>query len=138
MKVAFRIFLVLCIFFVGVTPFYASWQNQSYGSIPEVAGMVALIVTALMMAMIAVYLGITQKKFQAGPDDNPEGEIEETAGDYGFFTPYSWWPLWLALACAILFAGLAVGWWLFMIGAVLAPVAVVGWTFEHYKGEHAN
>ena len=46
-----------------------------------------------------------------------------------------------ALARAVggrLFLGLAVGWWLFIIGAFFGIVAIVGWTFEHFKGEYAN
>lgn len=138
MKVALRMFIILCLFFVIMVPFYAGWQQSASGSIPEVAGVVALIVTALMMAMVAFYLGMTSRKFQNLPDDDPAGEIADVEGDYGFFTPYSWWPLFLAFSCAILFAGLAVGWWLFAIGVVIGPIAVVGWTFEHFKGEHAN
>jgi hypothetical protein len=138
MKVAIRMFLIICLFFVVMTPFYAAWQKSASGSIPEVAGVVALLVTSLMMAMVAFYLTATSRKFQNLPDDNPEGEISDVEGDYGFFTPYSWWPLFLGMSCAVLFAGLAVGWWLFAIGLVLAPIAVVGWTFEHYKGEYSN
>jgi len=36
------------------------------------------------------------------------------------------------------FAGLAVGWWLFMIAFAIGSVALVGWTFEHFKGDYAN
>ena len=133
MKVETRLFLILFVFFTLVTIVYGSWTHLS-----EPAGFVALVLTTLMMALISWYLYITGKNYQDRPDDNPSGEIEEHEGDYGFFTPHSWWPLWLGLAAAIGFAGLAVGWWLFMIGAVLAPIAIVGWTFEHYKGDYAN
>ncbi|PID96288.1 MAG: cytochrome C oxidase subunit IV [Actinomycetales bacterium] len=138
MRAAIRIFLSLLLFFVCVTPFYAAWQQRNFGDLRDVAGPVALFITALMMGMVAWYLSVTHKKFDNGPDDDEEGEISDVAGDYGFFTPYSWWPLWLGLSCAVIFAGLAVGWWLFMVGVILAPIAVVGWTFEHYKGEHSN
>jgi hypothetical protein len=37
----------------------------------------------------------------------------------------------------VCFLGLAVGWWLFIIGASLGVVALVGWTFEYFKGPHA-
>ncbi len=138
MKVAYRMFLILMIFFIAMVPFYGMWQQNRLGSIPEVAGPVALFITALMMALAGWYIAVTGKKFDDVPGDNPDGEIADLEGDFGFFTPYSWWPLWLGLSAAILFAGLAVGWWLFMIGAAIGSVALVGWTFEHYKGEHAN
>jgi uncharacterized membrane protein len=41
-------------------------------------------------------------------------------------------------ACAaVVFLGLAVGWWLVIIGMFLASLAVIGWTFEYFRGEHA-
>ncbi|HRW17877.1 MAG TPA: cytochrome c oxidase subunit 4 [Dermatophilaceae bacterium] len=138
MRASIIMFRALGVFMAVMTGVYYYWTNTHYALGLEPIGIVALLLTALMMFMVAWYLGYTQKHTPEGPEDNPEGEIAEAEGDYGFFTPYSWWPLWLALSCAILFAGVAVGWWLFMIGAILAPVALVGWTFEHFKGEHAN
>ena len=29
-------------------------------------------------------------------------------------------------------------WWLFIIGGVLGSVALSGWIFEYYRGEHAH
>ena len=71
------------------------------------------------------------------PSDDPLGDIDEIQGDYGFFSPHSWWPLFLGAAAALCFLGLAVGWWMFIIGAFFAVPALVGWTFEYWKGEHA-
>ncbi len=133
MKVEIRLFLGLFVFFIVLTPVYGFWNGWR-----ELAGVTALLLTALMMALIAWYLHITAKHYQNRPDDDPAADIDEQAGDYGFFPPYSWWPFWLGLAAAICFAGLAVGWWLFMIGAVIAPVAIVGWTFEYFKGDYAH
>jgi uncharacterized membrane protein len=30
-----------------------------------------------------------------------------------------------------------VGWWLFIIGAALSVLAIIGWTYEYFRGEHA-
>ena len=133
MKVETRLFLVLFVFFLIVTPVYGIWQGFT-----ELAGFIALLLTTLMVGLIAWYLYITGKHYQNRPDDNPLGEISDDEGDYGFFSPYSWWPLWLGLSAAICFAGLAVGWWLFMIGAAIAPIAVIGWTYEYFKGDYAQ
>mgnify|MGYP000896419924 FL=1 len=138
MKATWRIFLILMIFMLAMVPFYAAWQHKDFGSVPEVAGPIALFITALMMALAGWYLWVTNRKFENLPDDNPDGEISDVEGDFGFFTPSSWWPLALGFSAALAFAGLAVGWWLFMIAFVIGCVALVGWTFEHFKGEHAN
>ena len=34
--------------------------------------------------------------------------------------------------------GVAVGWWLFIIGGVFGAVALCGLIFEYYRGEHAH
>lgn len=133
MKVERRLFAGLFVFFIVVTPIYGFWNGWN-----ELAGPIALLLTALMMGLVAWYLHITARNYQNRPDDDPAADISDQEGDYGFFSPYSWWPFWLGLSAAICFAGLAVGWWLFMIGAVIGPIAVVGWTFEYFKGDYAH
>ena len=35
--------------------------------------------------------------------------------------------------------GIAIGaWWLFIIGVGLGALALCGWIFEYYRGEHAH
>ena len=34
--------------------------------------------------------------------------------------------------------GVAVGWWLFIIGAFLGAIALSGLIFEYYRGVHAH
>ena len=36
-----------------------------------------------------------------------------------------------------MFLGLAVGWWLVIIGTVVGGMALIGWTFEYFRGENA-
>ena len=112
---------------------YGVWSDWA-----EPIGAVASSLGALLGFMIAGYLNITRRKLEGvPPEDDPLGEISDIAGDYGFFSPYSWWPLWLALACALIFLGLAIGWWLVALGPFFAVPALVGWVFEYWKGPHA-
>ena len=133
MKVETRLFVVLAVFFLPLGPIYLYFNGGN-----DLAGPIALFLSSLLAALIAFYLKVTGKQYLNRPEDNPAALISEQEGDYGFFTPYSWWPLWLGASAAVVFAGLAVGWWLFIIGASFGVLAVVGWTFEHYKGEYAN
>lgn len=133
MKVETRLFIVLAVFFLPLGPIYLFFNKGD-----ELAGPIALFLTSLLAALIAFYLNVTGKQFTNRPEDNPAGMIADQEGDYGFFTPYSWWPLWLGASAALIFAGLAVGWWLVIIGASFGVLAIVGWTFEHFKGEYAN
>ena len=109
--------------------FFTHWQ--------EPVGVAGLFLAAGLSALVGFYLWWTARKLDDRPEDDPAAPISAAEGEYGFFSPHSWWPLFLGLAAAICFAGLAVGWWLFIIGAFFAIPALVGWTFEYWKGQHA-
>ena len=55
-----------------------------------------------------------------------DGEIEQGTGELGFFSPHSWWPLYVGLAAAIAALGVAIGWWLFLIGLLALFLTVIG------------
>jgi len=133
MKVEAKLFLYLSMFFVPVGIIYGLWSQWT-----ELMGFIGIMLSASLCGLIAFYLSVTGRSLGPRPEDNPNALISEQEGDYGFFTPYSWWPFWLGLTAAVMFAGLAVGWWLFTIGAFFGIFAIIGWTFEHYKGEYAN
>jgi disulfide bond formation protein DsbB len=128
-----RIGVVLGVFATAVALLYGFWSDWT-----EPVGVTGLTLGALLGFMIAGYLAITRRKLEGvPPEDDPLGEISDIAGDYGFFSPHSWWPLWLAGSSALIFLGLAIGWWIVALGAVLAVPALVGWVFEYWKGPHA-
>jgi hypothetical protein len=80
----------------------------------------------------------TGRRLPVRPEDIPEGEIYQGTGDLGFFSPHSWWPLFLALAAATAAIGAAIGWWLFLIGMLMVLLATVGFVFEYYRGHYAH
>ena len=104
----------------------------------EPVGAVALVLTAGLALLIGLFLWITSRRIDPRPEDDGSADISEGAGEQGMFPPFSWWPLPLAASAALAFAGLAVGWWLVGIAAVLGSIALVGWVFEFYRGEHAH
>lgn len=132
MRVETKLFLYLFVFFVPVTLIYGFWSNWE-----EPIGVTALVLTALLFALSGFYLWMTGKKLPLRPEDNAAGEIEDAEGNYGYFVASSWTPLWLAGAGALMFAGLAIGWWLFIIGAFVGVVAVCLWVFESFSGEYS-
>ena len=72
------------------------------------------------------------------PEDRKDAEIADGAGELGFFPPYSWWPLWCALCCRrSCSAWSSAGGWSSSAPA-LGFVALAGWVFEYYRGEHAH
>jgi hypothetical protein len=125
------LFGICTIFFVLVSPAY--WLITG-----DPTGTTALVMTTLLVALITFYLGFHARRMEPRPEDRKEGEIAEGAGELGFFPPYSWWPLWCAMCLATMVLGVAVGWWLFIIGTALGAVALCGLIFEYYRGEHAH
>lgn len=132
MKNEYNLFLLLAVFFAPVGLAYGIFTDWR-----EPVGPAGLFLSAGLGLMVAFYLRVTGRRLPERPEDNPGGEIDDLEGEYGFFSPHSWWPLPLAGAAAVCFLGLAVGWWLFIIGAAFGVVALVGWTFEYFKGPHA-
>jgi hypothetical protein len=127
-------------FFAGGVPIFLGFAI-AYGIATdwsEPAGVACLFLTAALALLIGGYLFYTARHIDARPEDDAYAEIAEGAGELGEFAPYSWWPLAAAGGAALLFAGLAVGWWLGALGAGLAAFGVFGWVFEFYRHEHAH
>lgn len=126
------IFILCTVFLVIVTPAY--WFIAY-----EPTGTAALIMTTLLTALISFYLGFHARKMEPRPEDRKDAEIADGAGELGFFPPYSWWPMWCAASLAVIVYGVAIGaWWLLIIGVGLGALALSGWVFEYYRGEHAH
>lgn len=132
MKLETRVFMILTLFFAVVSVVYGFWSNW------EAVGTVCLLLLGGLVGMIGAYLAMTSKRIDPRPEDDPMGDIEQGAGDQGVFAPWSWWPLALGLTAAICFLGLAVGWWVFYIGAAMSLFTIVGWVLEFSKGQHAH
>ena len=118
--------------------FFFAISAVIYGILAEEpVGTVALAFTAGLAFLVGYYLLFTARRIDPRPEDSKFAEIAEGAGELGFYSPHSWWPLAVAGAAAISFLGVAVGWWLFIIGAGVSVLAVIGLVFEYYRGEPA-
>lgn len=131
MKTGGLIMASLSAFFIIVAPVY--WFMSE-----DPTGTTALVLTLCLTLFITLYLLLVARRTGQGPEDNEDAEVSEGAGELGFFSPYSWWPLWSALTFAVIGLGVVLGWWLAIIGAGFLVVAVLGWVFEYYRGAHAH
>jgi len=110
-----------------------------YGVITgEPAGTTALAFTGGLALLVGFYTLFTGRRIGARPEDRKDGEIDESAGELGFFSPTSWWPLAVASAAAVVTLGLVFGWWLVGLGVIFLLLSVVGMVFEYYRGEHSH
>lgn len=132
MKVEAWIFGISAIFFGLVSPAY--WVITH-----DWTGTSALTMVTLLALMIAAYLGFHASRMDPRLEDRKDAEIAEGAGEYGFYPPYSWWPLWCAIPLSVGMVGIAYGaWWLVIIAFGVGMATAVGWVFEYYRGEFAH
>ncbi|MCY7395404.1 MAG: cytochrome c oxidase subunit 4 [Nocardioides sp.] len=138
MKAEAWVFAICTVFFILVSPAYwfVTAASEEGG---DWTGTSALTMTTLLTLMVTLYLGFHAKKMDPRPEDRNDAEIADGAGELGFFPPYSWWPLWAAATLGVCVFGVATSaWWLFIIGIALGAVALSGWIYEYYRGEHAH
>ena len=132
MKAEAWIFVICSAFFVLVAPAY--WFIAY-----DPTRTAALVMTALLCLLVTFYLGFHASRMEPRPEDRKEAEIADGAGELGFFPPYSWWPLWCAATLGVSVFAVAMGtWWLVIIGLGLGTLALCGWIYEYYVGEHAH
>ena len=131
MKIEAWIFGINAVFFALVTPSYWLFSEDP-------AGTSALVMTTGLASLVTFYLAFHANKMDPRPEDVKEAEVVEGAGELGFFPPYSWWPLWCALSLVLCVLGVVFGWWLMIIGVGAGSIALNGWVFEFYRGEHAH
>lgn len=133
MKIESKLFGWGTYFFVPVAIVYGFMTNWT-----EWVGTLAFLLLAGLSAMIGFYLAFTARRVGMRPEDRLDAEIHEGAGEQGHFSPWSWWPLVLGVACATGFAGMAIGFWVVYIAGGIAVVALVGWVYEYSRGDHAH
>jgi hypothetical protein len=133
-KTEYKIFLGVAAFLFGTAIVYGVWTNGATGGV-EWIGTIALILSGLLCSMCGGFFWFVARRIDLRPEDRPDGEISEGAGEIGFFSPGSYWPFGLALAAAIAAFGLALWmWWLVALGLVLVVFGSCGLLFEYYSG----
>jgi hypothetical protein len=131
MKVEGWLFLGCAIFFGVADAFYWNLAHDPTGG-------TALALSVALAFLTGFYLLFTGRRLPKRPEDDNYGEIEHGTGELGFFSPHSWWPLFVGLAAATAAIGAAIGWWLFLIGLLALFFATIGFVFEYYRGHYAH
>ncbi|HEY5856518.1 MAG TPA: cytochrome c oxidase subunit 4 [Aldersonia sp.] len=134
MRIEARIFELLTVFFIVVAIIYALFTGVSRTGV-EWAGLTALVLTAGLALIIGTYFRFVARRLDLRPEDYEEAEIADGAGDLGFFSPFSFWPIALAASATLTATGLAyVEPWLVVLGVVCVLFSVGGLVFEYHLG----
>jgi len=127
MKTNWMLFVGLAIFYVIMTIVY--WYVDG-----EPLGITGLMLSAGLAGMVGFYVWFTQKRIgKILPEDNTTAEIADGAGELGFFSPHSWWPLPTGLSAVAAGLGLIIGWWFTLIAVTGLIISVIGWVTEYEK-----
>ena len=124
--------------FLGCAGFFGAADLVYWDLSHDPTGTTALALSVCLAFLIGFYVMFTGRRLPPRPEDNQEGDIVEGTGELGFFSPHSWWPLFVGLAAALATVGVAIGWWLFLIGAMFLIFAVIGLVFEYYRGNFSH
>ena len=127
MKVEAFLFFFIAVFLTGTDIVY--WYTSH-----DPTGTTALALAVGLGLLVGSYLTVTARRVGQRLEDNPDADISDGAGEIGFFSPYSWAPLWCAASAALVFLGVVFGWWLCAIGAAFALPAIGSMVFE-YEGD---
>lgn len=127
MKTSWILFVGLSIFYAILTVVY--WQLGG-----EAVGVTAIALSAGLALIVGFYLWFTDRRLgNLLPEDNQQGEIADSAGEIGFFSPHSWWPLPVALSASALALGLIIGWWLVLLALGALIVSIMGMVLEYER-----
>ncbi|MGO1769810.1 MAG: aa3-type cytochrome oxidase subunit IV [Microbacterium sp.] len=151
MRTNIAVWWIIAAFFAICTLAYVGWNMIEHwsaytsGEIPfvktiEWVGAVAFLFSTLMAAMVAFFIQrwhASQKGVELAAD-RLDADIDDDDPEMGEFSPWSWWPLVLSSAVAVGAVALAVGMFLIPIAVGLLAVALVGWTYEYYRGNFAR
>jgi hypothetical protein len=132
MKASWKLFGGLSVFYVIMTVIY--WQVGG-----EEVGIAGMLLSACLAGMVGFYVWFTQKRIGVTlPEDNLTAEITDGAGELGFYSPHSWWPLPVAVSACVFALGLIIGWWLSLIGLGALVISIIGMVTEYEKPEIAS
>jgi hypothetical protein len=131
-KVEALVFNIIAIFCVAAAVTYGVWAKEPIGT-------TALVLSAGLTGMIGAFFWFVSRRIDARPEDRKDAEMADGAGELGFFSPASYWPIGLALSVAL--AGLGLAFWYFWLIAIAAAAIICmvgGLLFEYYVGQNAT
>ncbi len=128
----------MLMFFLGIFFFYPVAGAYMWAAEGEPVGTTAFLLLGTLCAMVGGYLWILGRRVDKRPEDDPFGEIHEREGQLGEFSPHSWAPFVLGVAATLVFAGVALGRWIILLGVILGVIGLVMQLFEFSRGIHAH
>ena len=132
MKVEALIFNLIAVFCLVAGVVYGVWSQEPIGT-------TALILSGGLTGLIGGFFWFVSRRIDARPEDRKAADIADGAGELGFFSPGSYWPVALAASAALMGLALAFFYsWLILIAGAALLVTIGGLLFEYYVGQNAS
>ena len=132
MKVEALIFNIIGGFCVIAAVVYGVWSHEPIGT-------TALVLSAALTLLIGGFFWFVSRRIDARPEDRKDADIADGAGELGFFSPGSYWPLGIAASAGLMGLGLAFWFsWLIIMAGVALLITIGGLLFEYYVGQNAT
>ena len=134
MKIEARIFELLTAFFFLAAIIYTICTSFS-GRGSEWTGVTCMFFSGGLTLIAGTYFRFVARRVEIRPEDYEEAEIEDGAGELGFFSPHSWWPILIAAGAAMFALGFATGnFWFSIFATFVILGTVAGLVFEYHVG----
>jgi hypothetical protein len=135
MRIEARLFEFVWVFFMLTAVLYGVLTYLFATGGVEWAGTTALVLTGGMAFIVATFFRFVARRLDTHPEDYEGAEISDGAGELGFFSPHSWWPILVALSGSVAAVGIAL-WlpWVIVSGVVFVLASAAGLVVEYYVG----
>ncbi|OBG78741.1 cytochrome C oxidase subunit IV [Mycobacterium sp. E2462] len=135
MHIEARLFEFIAGFFLLIAVLYGVLTALFATGGVEWAGTTALVLTGGLALIVATFFRFVARRLDTRPEDYEGAEISDGAGELGFFSPHSWWPILIALSGSVTAVGIAL-WlpWLIAAGVMFILTSAAGLVFEYYTG----
>lgn len=127
-KVEGYVFLIIGVFLGGTGLVY--WFLSE-----DPTGTAALAISFGLGTLVGGYLLFTSRRIGPRPQDLPDAEVADGAGELGHFSPGSYWPFFIGATATLFVLGIVIGLWMMILGVALLVIAVTGLLFEHYVNQ---
>lgn len=127
MKLEAYLFTAAAAFLVVVAAIYGLYSDW------EPVGMAGLVLSGGLCIIVGGFFWFVSRRIDPRPEDRKDADIAEGAGELGFFSPGSYWPVGMAASAALAAIALAFFYmWLLAIAVTLILITVGGLLFEYY------
>ena len=132
MKVESAIFNVIAVLLAVAAVVYWFWSYEPIGT-------TALVLSAALCFLVGGFFWFISRRIDFRPEDRKDAEMADGAGELGFFSPHSYWPLAIASSAALMGLALAFWYyWLIALAGVALLITIGGLLFEYYVGQNAT